>query len=226
MVQRAASGDSADADVALESLCRAYWQPLYCYVRRRGYTEEDAKDLTQAFFARLLDKNYLSAVDRRKGKFRSFLLASLEHFLANQWRDERAKKRGGGASFISFDDMTDEAMFRADGALAAIEPACVFEQQWALAVIRHALSALEAECAGHEEAKLFSDLKSAIAYEEHDASYADIATKHQTTEAAVKMRVTRWRKRFGDLLVAELAKTVSTPREVEEELRALIAALG
>jgi RNA polymerase sigma-70 factor (ECF subfamily) len=226
MVQRAASGGSPEADAALDSLCRAYWQPLYCYVRRRGYAEQDAEDLTQAFFARLLEKDYLSEVDRRKGKFRSFLLAALEHFLANQWRNGRAQKRGGGVSFISFENMTDETLFQPEEALASNDPGRIFEQQWALAVVRHAFGALEMECASGEESFLFNDLKSAVAYEDREASYAEIAARHQTTEAAVKMRVTRWRKRFGELLAAELTKTVTTPEEVVEELRALIAAIS
>ena len=226
MVQRAASGGSPEADAALESLCRAYWRPLYCYVRRRGYTEEDAKDLTQAFFARLLDKDYLSAVDRRKGKFRSFLLASLEHFLANQWRDLRAQKRGGGISFISFDDFSSDAGIEIEAGVANADPRQLFEQQWALAVVHHALAALDAECADRGDSELFKALKSAVAYEDYDAPYAEVAVKYSMTEAAVKMRVRRWRERFGELLVAELTKTVSTPDEVAEELRALIAALG
>src|SRR3954465_14788332 len=128
IIQRAGDASSPEADAALNALCEAYWQPLYYYIRRRGQNHEDAKDLTQGFFARLLEKNYLSAVDRRKGKFRSFLLASLEHFLANHWRDSRAQKRGGGVTFVSFDETFDQS-FADNIADTGCDSHRVFEQQ-------------------------------------------------------------------------------------------------
>jgi RNA polymerase sigma factor (sigma-70 family) len=225
VVQHAGFGASPEAQAALEALCRAYWQPLYCYIRRRGHTHEDAKDLTQSFFARLLDKNYLAAVDRRKGKFRNFLLASLEHFLANYWRDARAQKRGGGATFVSFDETFDQN-FSDDAADVGYDADRVFEQQWAMAVLNQVLSRLRDEFTQKHGPGVFEDIKPALICEQTEASYAQIAARHNSTEAAIKMTVKRLRERYGQLLIAELANTVSTPDEIEDELRALFAALS
>jgi RNA polymerase sigma-70 factor (ECF subfamily) len=226
LIRRAANATSDEAHAALEALCRSYWQPLYGYIRRRGYKTEDAQDLTQSFFARLLDKNYLAAVDRRKGKFRSFLLASLEHFLLNHHRDSKAQKRGGGASFVSFDETFDEAICANNPAFQVADPEHFFEQQWAIAVLTQALNRLQAEFLKSNPPALYEDLKVAITFEGSDSSYAKIAAKHDLSPAAVKQSVYRWRIRFGECLKAELANTVSTPEEIEEELRALFAAVS
>src|SRR5205807_3079994 len=140
----AAQDSSPPAQDALAKLCRGYWYPLYVFVRRRGYSPHDAQDLTQGFFERLLDKNYLSGADRTKGKFRSFLLAALEHFLANDWRRSQAQKRGGGAKFISLDDELVEEQYlqlRAEG----ISAEKIFERQWAATLLEHVLTQLRAE---------------------------------------------------------------------------------
>jgi RNA polymerase sigma-70 factor (ECF subfamily) len=225
IVQRAIDGTSTDAFAALEALCRAYWHPLYCYIRRRGYREEDAKDLTQAFFARLLDKNYLAAVDRRKGKFRTFLLAALENFIANEWRYARAQKRGGGVTFISFDDAFEDT-FGDNIADAGQDAERILEQQWAIAILNQVLPRLQQDFVKRNSAALFEDIKPALTCEQSENSYAEIAAKHNSTEAAIKMVVVRLRKKFGQLVIAELRNTVSTQEELEEELRALFAAFN
>jgi RNA polymerase sigma-70 factor (ECF subfamily) len=226
LIQRAGDANSAEALRALEALCRAYWTPLYAYIRRRGYDKHEAEDLTQGFFERLLDKNYLAAVDRRKGKFRSFLLASLNHFLLNHHRDSKAQKRGGAASFVSFDDSFDESICANNPAFQVADPEHFFEQQWAIAVLTQALNRLQSEFLKSNPPALYEDLKVAITFENSESSYADIAAKHNLTTAAVKQSVYRWRLRFGECLKAELANTVSTPEEIDEELRALFAAVS
>jgi RNA polymerase sigma factor (sigma-70 family) len=226
LVLRARDTSSPEARSALEALCGAYWQPLYGYIRRRGYNEEDAQDLTQGFFERLLDKNYLAAVDRRKGKFRSFLLSSLKHFISNYHRDARAQKRGGGASFISFDDGVAESICANNPAFQVADPDDFFELQWAVAVLSQALSRLRTEFIKTNPAALFEDLKLAITFEDIEASYADLATKHGTTPTAIKQAVYRWRLRLGEFIDAELANTVGTPEQVAEERRALFVAFS
>jgi RNA polymerase sigma-70 factor (ECF subfamily) len=223
IIQSASDPSSPEALAALEELCRIYWRPLYSYVRRRGHTKEDAQDLTQSFFERLLDKNYLSAVDRRKGKFRSFLLAALEHFLANEWRRGRAQKRGGGATFVSFDEAFDDGLPNS-WADIGFDAERVFKQQWANALLNQVLSRLEEEFTKTHTLEFLMDIRPALTGETSDASYKEIATKHSTTEGAIKMTVNRLRKRFRKLLIEEVAKTVSSPEELEEELRAIFGA--
>jgi len=224
VVLATSQGQSIEADRALETLCRAYWYPLYTFVRRRGYAAHDAQDLTQEFFARLLEKNYLQAVDRTKGKFRSFLLAALEHFLANQWRDAHTQKRGGYATVISVDDDNAEQAYLqlSDSNLS---PERFFAQQWALKLLEQVLAKLQAEFTASGKAQLFEQLKIFLTGEKRGASYADFAMRLGMTEAALKMAVSRMRRRYGELLREEIAHTVTSPAEVEEELRALFAAL-
>jgi RNA polymerase sigma factor (sigma-70 family) len=225
IIQSAQDAGSPEAHAALEAFCAAYWRPLYSYIRRRGYKEEDAQDLTQSFFARLLDKNYLSAVDRTKGKFRTFLLTSLENFLKNEHRYRTAQKRDGKVSFISFDTAADEGL--ADNlADDAMNPERVFEQQWVVAMLNQVFPRLQGEFTKTHTPELFADIKSALVCETDASSYKEIAAKHGTTEAAIKMTVSRLRKRFGQLLMEELSNTVSSPEELAEELRALFAAFN
>jgi RNA polymerase sigma factor (sigma-70 family) len=224
IVQQAA-GESGQADAALESLCRTYWQPLHNYVRRRGYSPQDAEDLTQSFFARLLSKNYLSAVDRRKGKFRSFLLAALDHFLANQWRDARAQKRGGGFKFVSYQAEIDESeLDRLE--FSAPDATRLFERDWAMTLLNQVLNRLREEFASSGRAEIYEDLKGILAGESTALPYVEIATRRGMTEAAVKMTAYRLKKRYGELLLAELSNTLSSSDDVAEELRALFAALS
>lgn len=216
---------SEEATAAMERLCRAYWRPLYAFVRRRGYEVHDAQDLTQEFFARLLQKDFLESVDRAKGKFRSFLLAALQHFLAKEWRRAHAQKRGGKVSFISFEDPEPEQQ-HLQVPSAGSTPEEFFDQQWALALLNQSLARLQEEYIAEGKSELFASTKSFLTGDGQADSYANLAAKLGTTEAALKMAVSRMRRRFGELLRTEIARTVGGPAQVEEELRLLFGALG
>ena len=222
-----AAGGTASpaADTALEQLCRTYWPPLYAFARRRGYPPHDAQDLTQEFFSRLIEKDFLQAVDRSKGRFRSFLLAALEHFLANEWRNAHTQKRGGGFAFISTDAESGEQHYLQVPA-STLTPERVFDQQWALTLLNQTLNRLRAEFVAAGKEAWFDAIKIFLTGEKRAATYAELAVTLGTTEAALKMAVSRMRRRYGELLRAEIAGTVSGPEEVEEELRALFGALS
>jgi DNA-directed RNA polymerase specialized sigma24 family protein len=224
LVLKAGEEPSEQADEALARLCETYWYPLYFFIRRSGWSQHDAEDLTQEFFARLLSKRYLSAVDRTKGKFRSFLLASFQHFVANQRRDARAQKRGGDCTFISLNDESAEQRYLQRAADLPAEK--LFEQQWAMTLLDQVVARLRSEFLAADKVALFDELKIFLTGDKRSASYAALATKLETTEPALKMAVSRMRKRYGELLREEIANTVSKPSEVEEELRALFAALS
>jgi RNA polymerase sigma-70 factor (ECF subfamily) len=226
VVLSAADEHSPGARQALEQLCRAYWRPLYTYVRRRGLTPDDAQDLTQEFFWRLLDRNYLSQVDPRKGKFRSFLLVAVNHFLANEWDKARAVKRGGRVTFVPLDAAAAEEHLQALSYSQSTSPERLYEQSWSLALLERALSRLRQEARDAGRERQFSELKILLTGERSSASYAELAVRLDTTEAAVKMAVQRLRRRFAELVREELAQTVSSPDEVEEELRHLFAVLA
>ncbi|OGV72757.1 MAG: RNA polymerase subunit sigma-24 [Lentisphaerae bacterium RIFOXYB12_FULL_65_16] len=217
--------DATRAHEALEQLCRTYWYPLYAFVRRQGHSAADAQDLTQAFFARFIAKHCLDAVDRSKGKFRSFLLASLSHFLANEWDKASAKKRGGDQVFIELDAHTAEDRY-------ALEPTDnmtaerIFDRRWALTLLDTVFTRLRAEFAASGKAPLFDALKDTLTGEKTTARYAEIAATLGMTEGAVKVAVHRLRQRYRDLLRAEVANTVASTSDVDEELRHLFAALS
>jgi RNA polymerase sigma-70 factor (ECF subfamily) len=216
---------TAQSAQALELLCRTYWFPLYAFVCRRGYKEHEAQDLTQEFFARLLAKDDLRAVDRGKGKFRSFLLATMEHFLAKEWRRANAQKRGGGLSFLSLDDQST-GLGSVQVAAPGLSPEEFFDQQWAITLLEQAVGKLRQEFRATDKGEVFEELKIYLTGERREASYADLAARLNRTTAALKMAVSRMRQRYGELLRAEIASTVSSPEEVEEELRALCAAVS
>ena len=217
--------DSPRAYAALETLCTNYWYPLYAYVRRQGHGQHDAQDLTQAFFARLLEKNYLADVQREKGRFRSFLLASLKHFLANEWDRERALKRGGGRKLIALDDDSAESRYRLEPKddLSADK---IYERRWALTLLDKVLNTLRAEYEQGGKAEAFEILKPYLSAGRTSVSYAHAAEKLGMNEGAVKVAVHRLRKRYRELLRAEIAQTVSTASEIEAEIRYLFAALS
>jgi RNA polymerase sigma-70 factor (ECF subfamily) len=214
-----------EAREALATLCRIYWYPLYAYVRREGHSASDAQDLTQEFFTRLLDKNYVGAADRTKGKFRSFLLASLRNFLANERRRALAQKRGGGRAVFSLDVSEGETRF-------AFEPAHeltaekVYERRWALTLLERTVATLREEFARSDKLPLFEHLKVHLGGEGSDVPYAPIAAALGMTEGAVKVAAHRLRLRCRELLRAEIAQTVAGPDEVDEELRDLFNAVG
>lgn len=215
---------SAAAD-ALAQLCRAYWYPLYAYVRRKGYGVADAQDLTQEFFARFLEKHWLGSVDRRKGKFRSFLLGSLEHFLAKEWTRAHRLKRGGGQTIIAWEGCDPEERYR-------LEPADdwtaerIYERRWALTVLEQAMSALAAEYAATGKQPLFEELKPFISGEDEEISYPELAARLQMSEGAVRVAVHRLRQRYGESVRGEIARIVQRAEDIEEELRHLFAALS
>jgi RNA polymerase sigma factor (sigma-70 family) len=225
VVLSAKAASTAEGDAALEQLCRTYWWPLYAFVRRRGYGPHDAQDLTQEFFARLLAKDFLRSVDPSKGRFRSFLLASLEHFLAKEWRRFRTQKRGGEFTFISINDDTAEQPYLA---LAAPDesPEKLYEQQWAMALLSQAVARLRDEFLEGGKEALFEGIKIFLTGEKQIAAYAEIAAGLGTSEAALKMAVSRMRQRYAKLLREEIANTVNDPKDVDEELRDLFAALS
>ena len=210
---------------ALSELCGTYWYPLYAFVRRRGYRREDAQDLTQAFFARLLEKQVVVAADPARGRFRSFLLGSLKNFLANEWDRERTQKRGGGRALLSLDfQLADERFVREPVTHAT--PEKEFERNWALAVLERALGRLKAEYEGRGKQALFERLKGALTSTDDDEPRRAMASDLSMTEGAVKVALHRMRHAFRDALREEIAETVGAERDVEDELRALIDALA
>jgi len=225
VVVSARAGDSPQSAAALETLCRAYWYPLYSYLRRQGRAPHDAQDLTQGFFARLLEKDYLQAAAREKGKFRTFLLVAFKRFLANEWDREHAQKRGGFTPVVSIDQELAESRFAAEPA-HSIQPDVLFDRQWAVTLLDQTMRQLQAEYVASGRAKLFEYLQSCLAREESALPYAEIATRLNLTEAAVKMAAHRLRARYREILRAEIAHTVSGPEEIEEEIRHLFSSFG
>lgn len=225
VVLAAGRDDSAGARDALEHLCRTYWYPLYAFVRRQGRSPEDAQDLTQAFFARLIAKRDLADVDRAKGRFRSFLLAAMKHFLANEWDKAHALKRGGGVQVTSLDAGDAETRYLREPADPET-PERIFERRWALTLLEEVLKRLRGEYAGGGRARLFDQLKDALTGEKSAVGYEEIARRTGMSEGAVKVAAHRMRRRYRDLLRAEIANTVAEPGEVEAELRHLIGVLS
>ena len=223
VVLTASNGASSAADNALETLCKTYWYPLYAFIRRRGHQPHEAQDLTQEFFTRLLQKDYLRAVDPKKGKFRSFLLAALEHFLLNEWRRGKTQKRGGAFQFISLDQTAEQLYAQIPS--AGLSPEKLYAQQWANTLLENVLNRFRNEFVVAGKAEQFDRLKIFLT-ESRPVSYAELAAALGTTEAALKMTVSRMRQRYGELLREEIASTVSSPAEVEQELRELFAALS
>ncbi len=222
VVLAAGHPSSPDAQAALEKLCRTYWYPLYAYVRRRGYKPEDAQDLTQEFFARLLQKNSIAGADRTKGRFRSFLLGALEHFLADEHDRAGAKKRGGGQQFISWEQDFAEKRF-ADEPTDELSPDKIFDRRWALTVLEQAASRLRDEYQAAGNAPLFERLKTYVAGGGAAPTYAATAAQLGLSESAVKSAIFRLRRRYHELVREAVAQTVADPQELEEEIRHLMA---
>jgi RNA polymerase sigma-70 factor (ECF subfamily) len=224
VVLTAGRSDVPQARDALEKLCQTYWYPLYAYVRRRGYARADAEDLTQAFFAWLLERDWLGVADQQRGRFRSFLLISISNFLANEWDKARTQKRGGGRIVsLPFDDAEAGcAREPVDNAT----PEQSFEWRWALTLLEQVMNRLSAEFARDGKAELFEALKPCLLGERTTQPYATLASKLAMTEGSVKVAVHRLRQRYRQLLRDEIANTVAKPEEVEEELRYLFAVLA
>ncbi|HNY27360.1 MAG TPA: sigma-70 family RNA polymerase sigma factor [Candidatus Sumerlaeota bacterium] len=216
------SGDergTARAEQAIEELCRIYWYPIYVFIRRRGVQRDDAEDLTQAFFTRLLEKGTLAAARRERGRFRSFILATLKHFLADERDRRRAIKRGGGR-VLSLEWEAADVRYRIEP-VDAMTPEKVFERKWALSLIERAIERLGEECRAAGQEHLFACLGPCIGGEGAAVSYARLAESLGMTEGAVKVTVHRLRKRYRQHLREEIAHTVERPDEIEEELRYL-----
>ena len=221
----AGRADSAPARGALEALCRAYWYPIYVYVRRKGHGPDDAQDLTQEFFTQLIAKEHLRLADREKGKFRTFLLTMLDYFLAREWSKAHRQKRGGHFQFLSLDQQSPEERYRMEPADAET-PERKFERQWALTVLKQAMTALENECAANGKAALFGEVKALLSGERDGAAYAVISQRLGMGEGALRVAVHRLRQRYGELLRSAVAETVDGTNEVDEELRYLMRALA
>ena len=224
VVLTAGRNDTTRARAALENLCQTYWHPLYAYVRRRGHSSEDAQDLTQAFFARLLERNAVAAVAPEKGRFRSFLLASLNHFLSDEWDKARAQKRGGG-KVISLDLQSAETRL-GEIPVENFTPEKAFEHRWAITLLEQVYQRLGEEYRAEGKGTLFNALRATLAGASDAAPYAELARQLDMTEGAVKVAVHRLRQRYRGLLRDTIADTVSGPDEVEDELRYLFRTLA
>jgi RNA polymerase sigma-70 factor (ECF subfamily) len=221
-VLSAQNKESAQSAAALEKLCNTYWFPLYAFVRHQGRSPHDAQDLTQEFFARLLEKEFLKSAAQEKGKFRTFLLVALKRFLANEWDRQQAQKRGGGAQVVSIDQELAESRFAAEPA-QQLQPDLLFDRQWAVTLLEHTMTRLNDEYVSSGRAKLFELLRGCVGRDESALPYATIAAQLNLTEAAVKMAVQRLRARYREILRAEIADTVASPSEIEEEIRHLFS---
>jgi RNA polymerase sigma-70 factor (ECF subfamily) len=224
VVLSAAGADSLKRAEALEKLCDAYWYPLYAYVRRRGHGPEDAKDLTQEFFARLLAKNWLADIEPAGGLFRSFLLTALNRFLANEYDRNQAVKRGGGKRFISLDQENAEARYLSEPTVDET-PERIFERRWALAVLDQALTRLRSETRETDKSRQFELLNPFLSREPDDGEYAAAAGQLGISAGAVGVAVYRLRQRYRELVRAEISNTLADLSRVDEEMRHLFAAL-
>ena len=210
------------AQMALEELCRAYWYPLYAFVRYRGHSPDDAQDLTQSFFTRIIEKGGFASADPERGRFRSYLLGAMKHFLANEWHRARAQKRGGGVAFLALDALDPEARFALEPAGTA-DPDAGFDREWAQESIARALEKLRTESEARGKGEQFEGLKGSLTGEEQARS--ETAARLGMTEGAVKVAVHRLRQRYRELLRAEIAETVTSPSDVDVEMRHLVAVL-
>jgi RNA polymerase sigma-70 factor (ECF subfamily) len=225
VVLAAGQRHTPQSDGALEELCRTYWFPLYAYVRRRGHAKADAEDLTQAFFAKLLEKNSLANLDSERGKFRAFLLAALKHFLANEWDKAQAQKRGGSETHLSLDWQTADTKFQV-AAQNEPSPDKAFDREWALALLARVIERLQLECGAEGKGKLFEQLKVFLMAGKSESAQADVARSLGMEEGAVRVAIHRLRKRYRQLLRDEIANTLSDAAMVDEEMRALFGAFA
>ena len=223
-VLTARDGSDTEARAALESLCQTYWQPLYAYIRHQGSSPDEARDLTQGFFAEFLEKDFLADVDPDKGRFRSFLLASLRNFLSHERDRERALKRGGGTMTLSLDVEAGEAGY-ALRPVEATTPIDVFERRWAMTVLDRAMGRLQQQVDSSESDISFEQLKPYLTSSEPQVPYRETAEAMGASEGAVATAVHRLRKRYGQCLRAEIAETVVDPSQVDAELRHLLSEL-
>lgn len=225
MVMNAGRTGTAEAEKALAGLCEAYWFPLYAYIRRHGRSKEDAEDLTQAFFLRLLDRGDFAGLDDGRGRFRAFLLASVKHFLANEWDKASAVKRGGSITHLSLDWQSADTRFGiADQGNMA--PDREFDREWALTLLARVLGTLEEEFSRQGRSAEFMVLKSFLTSGKGEIPYEEAARLLEMDSGAVRVRVHRLRKRYRELLKQEIAGTLTDLEMVDEELAVLLGAFG
>ncbi len=225
VVLAAADQEKPEAAVAMERLCRTYWYPLYVYIRRRGHSPEDAQDLTQEFFFRLLERNSFAAADRAKGRFRSFLLGALKHFLADEHDKAAAQKRGGGKSIISWEEAGAEKRFGAEPA-DELSPDKLFDRRWALTVLDQATARLRARYEAEGSLELFNALSCYLTQDIAPPSYRETAARLGLSETAVASAIFRLRRWYYSLIREEVAHTLSDPQELEEEICHLMKVFG
>ena len=225
VVLAATRSDTTKAQAAMEKLCRTYWYPLYAYVRRRGHPAQDAQDLTQAFFARLLERHWVDDADRERGRFRTFLLTAMSRFLSDEWDKARAQKRGGDVTHVPVQLDTAETRYGHEP-LDDATPEQYYERRWALTLLDTVLQRLRAEYQHAGKGELFDTLNSCLVGGRESQPYAELATKLDMNEGAVKVAVHRLRKRYRKLLRVEIAESMDATEDVDEELRHLFAVLA
>lgn len=219
----AAGNPTIDSRQALASLCQTYWNPVYAFIRRCGHTPDQSQDLTQGFFTRLLEKQFLQGVDRQRGRFRSFLLAAVKHFLANERDRAQALKRGGGHVPVSIDLLEAESWYK-PAAVETTTPESLFERRWALSVLDQVMARLRAEYSAMGKADLFERLEGLLT-KDADARCETLALEMGVSAGALRMSLHRLRRKYRHILREEIAETVSTPTEIDEEIRFLMSVL-
>jgi RNA polymerase sigma-70 factor (ECF subfamily) len=224
LVLAAADRPTADSREALTRLCEIYWNPVYGFIRRSGYDADDAQDLTQGFFALLIEKNYLHAADRQRGRFRSFLLTAVKHFLANERDRRKAIKRGGKLTLVSLDSASAENWYETVTA-DAVTPEILFERRWAVSLLEHVMARLRASYAARGKADQFEVLSAFINRDPHDPRYDEAAAAAGTSAGALRMAVNRLGRKYRELLRSEIRETVSTDEEIDDEIRFLLSIL-
>jgi RNA polymerase sigma factor (sigma-70 family) len=225
VVLAAGHGETTRARDALDHLCQTYWYPLYAYARRRGCSPHDAEDLTQEYFARLLEGNWVAGADRRRGRFRSFLLSAMKHFMANEWNKAQARKRGGGEVIVSLNDDSAEHRYRLEPVEKAT-PESLFERSWALTLLEDVLRQLEVEYGRAGKQAWMEAMRPALTTDREAIHYDQMADRLGLTESAARVAVHRLRQRYRQLIRAEVAGTVASPEEAEAEMRHLFEVLS
>ena len=225
IVSAASDLSAASSEAALAQLCRTYWYPLYAFIRRKGHSPLDAQDLTQAFFARLLEKNYVAQADRERGRFRTYLLAALTHFLADEWDKTRRLKRGGGREVLSFDAASAEERYRLEP-IDPLDAAKLYERRWVTTLFDQVLARLEQEFRDSGKGGLFDGLKSSLLADDSALSHAELGAQLGLSVEVVKQTVHRMRRRYREVFREEIAQTVAGPGEIEDELKHLFAVLS
>jgi len=221
----AAGRNGSRSRQALESLCELYWVPVYSFIRRQGYSADDALDLAQGFFARMIEKDDFHDADPHRGRFRSFLMASVQHFLSNERDRARALKRGGPKPALSLDVQTAEGRYQIEPR-DELTPERLFDFQWGMVLLQRVLGHLREEYETAGKGELFDQLKGFLTGDGDDVTYKEIAIRIDSTDGAVKVAVHRLKQRYKKLLIAEIAETVATPEEIESEIQHLFKAVS